>query len=502
MTVLPVLCMTLAWVVLPAAAEAGEPLSLPKGFTVVTRTEVGPGVEHYELRREEPPLSVHVARIAPDAPASLRAVLSNEAVAGAEGDPRLERTSTMCARVHCLVGLNADFLNLATQEPLGGLVTGGQLLRSPNPKHHQLSLTADGELTAGGFEWSGKLVPTDLSPLGLDAVNVAGGGDRVILYTSAYGASVPGAGAVAIQFSTVEPVGPLRLGQTTMVELLNLVEHPEEVALPADAGALLAYGGAADTLRDLWSRVQSGLAGSRALLRLETKDGVVESVGGSPILVRDGKRWFADVDDNFTRGRHPRSIVAWGPAGEALLVTVDGRQPKHSVGVSLAEAADLVMDLGATQAINLDGGGSTTFTVKSEVVNQPSDVAVREGGKEVVRHAAAAGDRVVGNVERPVASALMVVPANSVDAPPVDPLAGPDLNIPQALALPSVPLADPGSVPDGSMPALVTSAGPDFSDTLRVGAVAANVVVALGLGAVFTRRRTPGGPAVPLSPLH
>jgi hypothetical protein len=331
---------------------------------------------------------------------------------------------------------------------------------------------------------------------------VAGGGDRVILYTPAYGASVPGAGAVAIPFSAVEPVGPLRLGQTTMVELLNLVEGPAEVPLPADAGALLAYGSAGDRLRDLWSRVQSGLAGSRALLRLETKDDVVESVGGSPILVRDGKRWFADVDDNFTRGRHPRSIAAWGAEGETLLITVDGRQPKHSVGVSLAEAADLVLGLGATQAINLDGGGSTTFTVRSQVVNQPSDVAVREGGKEVIRHAASAGDRVVGHVERPVASALMVVPANSVDAPPVDPLAGPDLNIPQALALPPVPLGDPGSVPDGSMPALVTSAGPDFSNTFRGAAVAANVVVALSLGTVFARRRNAGGRGLPLSSLH
>jgi hypothetical protein len=501
MTVLPVLCVTLAWMFLPSGALAAETLSAPKGFTVVSRTELTPGVEHYELRREEPPLSVHVARVAADAPASLRAVLSNEAVAGAEGEPRQERTSSMCARVQCLVGLNGDFLNLDTQEPLGGLVTGGQLLRSPNPKHHQLNLTADGRLTTGGFEWWGKLVPTDLSPLAVDAVNVRGGGDRVILYTPAYAGTVPGANGVAIQFSTVEPVGPLRLGQTTMVELLNLVENPAEVPLPDNAGALIAFGSAGDALRDLWGRVQSGLAGSRALLRLETKDDVVESVGGSPILVRDGKRWFADVDDNFTKGRHPRSIVAWGEGGETLLVTVDGRQPKHSVGVSLAEAADLVIAMGATHAINLDGGGSTTFTVRSQVVNQPSDVAVKEGGKEVIRHAAESGDRVVGHVERPVASGLMVVPANSVDAPPVDPLAGPDLELPQALALPTVPVADPGSVPDGSVPALVTAAGPDFSNTLRVAAVAANVVVALGLGAVFTRRRS-AGRVLPLTPLH
>jgi hypothetical protein len=52
------------------------------------------------------------------------------------------------------------------------------------------------------------------------------------------------------------------------------------------------------------------------------------------------------------------------------------------------------------------------------------------------------------------------------------------------------------------MPALVTSAGPDFFNTLRVAAVAANVVVALSLGVVFARRRNAGGRGLPLSPLH
>lgn len=487
-TILPVLALC-SWMVLPAAgAAAAEAPPAPKGFEVVTRTELAPGVEHTYLARPEPPLAVHVARIAPDAPASLRVVLSNETVAGDQ--PRLERTSSMCARVACLVGLNGDFADIDTQEPLGGLVTDGQLLRSPNPRHHQLSITDEGTLAAGGLEWSGQMVPTDLRPLPLDAVNVAGGGDRVVLYTSAYGASVPGAGAVALTLRTVEPAGPLRLGQTTMVEMAGVTENPPGVNLPADGGALLGYGKGADALRDLWARVGRGEAGARALLRLDTPTGVVESLGGSPILIRDGKRWFADVDDNFTRGRHPRTLVGWNPAGETLLVTVDGRQPKHSVGVSLAEASDLLLALGATEGINLDGGGSSTFAVQSKVVNQPSDVAVSEGGKDVIRHAAGGGDRVVGNVERPVASGLMVVAEKTVTAAPVDPLAGPSFDLPQALGLPALAVGDPGSVPDGGLPALVTEAAPDLTNTLRVGAVAANVVAAVGLGMVFARRRS------------
>jgi hypothetical protein len=235
--------------------------------------------------------------------------------------------------------------------------------------------------------------------------------------------------------------------------------------------------------------VQQGDADSWALLRLETPGGVVESLGGSPILVREGKRWFSDVDDNFTRGRHPRTLVGWSPSGETLLVTVDGRQPDESVGMTLAEAADLLLGLGASEGINLDGGGSTTFVTTGTVANSPSDVAVKGADGLAIRHSAQAGDKVLGNVERPVADALAVVPANEVAIPRPVPLARPSLGVPQALALPAASATDPGSVPDGSLPALVSESPPDFGDTLRVTAVAGIVVVALGLFVVAKRRR-------------
>ena len=60
---------------------------------------------------------------------------------------------------------------------------------------------------------------------------------------------------------------------------------------------------------------------------------------------------------------------------DLLLATVDGRQPGWSAGVTLAEAARLMRALGARDALNLDGGGSTAMTVRGELVNRPSDPA-------------------------------------------------------------------------------------------------------------------------------
>lgn len=110
-----------------------------------------------------------------------------------------------------------------------------------------------------------------------------------------------------------------------------------------------------------------------------------DAVGGFPVLVRDSIE-AAGLDSaggaGFGPVRHPRTLVGMAAGGRRLfLVTIDGRQPGYSVGMTLREAARLALDLGATEALNLDGGGSTTMAVRRdssgreryEVVNRPSD---------------------------------------------------------------------------------------------------------------------------------
>jgi exopolysaccharide biosynthesis protein len=59
--------------------------------------------------------------------------------------------------------------------------------------------------------------------------------------------------------------------------------------------------------------------------------------------------------------------------GRILLVTVDGRRPDYSVGLSLMDGAQLMIGLGAVEAINLDGGGSTAMVINGKLVGSPSD---------------------------------------------------------------------------------------------------------------------------------
>ena len=76
---------------------------------------------------------------------------------------------------------------------------------------------------------------------------------------------------------------------------------------------------------------------------------------------------------SFVSDLHPRTAIARLKSGQILLVTVDGRQPGESIGMSLTMLADLLLEFGAIEAINLDGGGSTTMVIKNKLVNKPSD---------------------------------------------------------------------------------------------------------------------------------
>jgi exopolysaccharide biosynthesis protein len=123
------------------------------------------------------------------------------------------------------------------------------------------------------------------------------------------------------------------------------------------------------------------------------------AVSGWPMVVRDCSALSADElpgSDHFTRAPHPRTAAGISKDGRFLyLVVADGRQ-QGIPGLTLEELGKLMKRIGACTAINLDGGGSSAFALRGEIVNRPSD-----------------------GVERRVANHLAAVPAGYV--PSCDP---------------------------------------------------------------------------------
>jgi exopolysaccharide biosynthesis protein len=93
-----------------------------------------------------------------------------------------------------------------------------------------------------------------------------------------------------------------------------------------------------------------------------------DAMGSNERIVRDGENTAT------WRELHPRTAIGVTGDEELVLVVVDGRQRGYSEGMTTPEVAEVMLDFGVVDAINLDGGGSTTLVINRGeplVINRP-----------------------------------------------------------------------------------------------------------------------------------
>jgi hypothetical protein len=313
------------------------------------------------------------------------------AVKGASGAAGRKTTSVLAAelaasadagRLAVAGAVNADFFLFSPPGvPTGAHVSEGTVVIGPGPR----PVFA---LDEGGRPWMGVLSVTGAAVAATDSIPIAAWNRLspagLAWYDSRFGEHVDTAsGSVRVVLSGA---------QGGLVQSVDTGAGPTRI--PAGGGVLVLGRGATTEVRErllLSARSRGRFDVSVSLRPVRPR----EAVGGFPILVRDSVE-VAGLDSagapTFAPVRHPRTLVAVAARGRRLfLVTIDGRQPGYSVGTTLRETARLALQLGATEAINLDGGGSTTMAVartdsagrsRYDVVNRPSD---------------ATGERPVGN---------------------------------------------------------------------------------------------------------
>jgi exopolysaccharide biosynthesis protein len=102
------------------------------------------------------------------------------------------------------------------------------------------------------------------------------------------------------------------------------------------------------------------------------------AVGGGPVLVKDGAIFITNNEEKKFAGKaiadhHPRTAMGYTKDGYIILLAVQGRMKNIAVGTTLTETAQIFIDLGAVEAINLDGGGSSCLLINGKETIKPSD---------------------------------------------------------------------------------------------------------------------------------
>ncbi|MDN4642644.1 phosphodiester glycosidase family protein [Arthrobacter sp. PsM3] len=333
-----------------------------------------------------------------------------------------ETTSQLAADAHAIAGVNAGYFVFdpkagAEGDPAGVGVYGGKTLSEPVADRP--ALVIDGKKNATSIErltWAGSLSSTsgETALDGIDRVpgliRNCGGAHDLPTPLALHDVTCTNANEIVTftpDFGPTTPAGPGLEVAVDSHDTVAAVSETRGESVPAGGHTVQAIGNDVAKLRALAPvgaklKIGTGLAGQDG--KTVHTDTATSIVNGGPVLIKNGKEDVTVKHDGmvhpndgnsfyygWVHKRNPRTFAGTDAQGNTLLVTADGRSTA-SLGLSLKEEADVASSLGMVQAMNLDGGGSTTAVARGTVLNSPS-----------------------GGAERAVGDALLVLPSRKDD---------------------------------------------------------------------------------------
>jgi exopolysaccharide biosynthesis protein len=335
----------------------------------ISWTSVADGVEHTHFRREAPGgghWNINALRI-DMSKARLDVVRARDAAIG------LETVTSLADRMDAIAAVNGGYFRTSGDflgDSTGTLQIDGVLWSEPDRARASVGIIrTDGgaQLVFGHVVWDAS-IHAGRQKHTVDGLNRARGPNDLVVFTPQFGP------ATITDDSGVEVV--VRSDRVTDVR-----DNAGSTPIPSDGYIVSARGRAREwVLKHLRPqtrvRVQTTLRPAESSRENPWAD-AEDVLGAGPKLVTNGKVDVTDVRERmiatFASDLHPRTAIAALADGRALLLTADGRRPPERVGLALDDLAKLLIELGAREAINLDGGGSTAMVVDGKLMNFPTD---------------------------------------------------------------------------------------------------------------------------------
>lgn len=356
--------------------------------------QLGEGVEYQRINMEwnGQPQAISIVTVDIQNPAvQVTTALGKDVVMLEDAAKGRETIPALTARKNAVVGINGDYFPF-TGDPLNLCVVDGNYVSEPGYNRVVLGISDNKQFVLGQPGWNGSVSLPDGRVQKLGGINRPAGPNECILYTPLYGPKLASKYPMTILNLSGIP-DKLRPGSYTLT-----VESTSNMApfTPTPTTWMLGFTGSTAALLD------TAMLGKQITVQVTLVppvDGRVSpasvdatsvseiwnhlrwAVGGGPWLVRDGQPYMDAVSqgikDDVSGKRHPRTAAGLDTTGRLLLVTVDGRR-SDAAGMTLNELADYMKSIGAVNAMNLDGGGSTTMALfGGRLANIPSDATPR-----------------------------------------------------------------------------------------------------------------------------
>lgn len=331
-------------------------------------TDIAPGLRHYEFERinadGRQPINILKATIGKDT-VSMK-YLKPQTVSG-PGATVTDMTDSAGA----VGGVNLDHFDINNSGASGGWgISGGQLVKSGDPGNDQaIAQGTDGLARLVTMTLKGSAKVNDGDSITINRLNVAVANDGdVVLFNAQWGAYNRGRflnGRKGIEVTVGKNGAVTAVGEPTEGQLAEGVQTLDALA-DSDAGRALGKVKVGD-------KIAISYDFDRSMGDLTEAGGVWQS------LLSKGQAVAFDPNDAFATGRNPRTMLGVSKDGKTVFYVVADGRASNALGMNFSEEIDLMRDLGAWDAVNVDGGGSSQMNVrepgdeKSSVQNQPSD---------------------------------------------------------------------------------------------------------------------------------
>ena len=358
-------------------------------------TDLHPGVHIYRYDWHEEGCVLYVAEMdRSHTDLHFEAAIAKDQILGKETVRSIAHRRSQRGDRRVLVAINGGFGVLGDMKGYGGAlenlhIQAGELMTQPaSDKEACFGVTSDGDFLIGPVEMEA-VVTVGTYNFPLECINQRFlDGCQSILYTPRMGDSTHTNRKRAYEIILTELRLPI-MGSYESEFTVNQFGRGGNNPIPEN-GAVISFRSRIN--KKLEAQLSEGKNGKIEIeLSPTIWNRAIQAIGGRIRLVKNGRVNEVIENHHHTQKKHtpgkrqrdlalsyePRTTLGYNEQ-KLILVVADGRRMGYSTGLSLYRLASLLIELGATEAINLDGGSSSTFVVDGEVVNRPSGQRERD----------------------------------------------------------------------------------------------------------------------------
>ncbi len=340
-------------------------------FAIDTLTvkEIGSGVVYYHIKTEEPN-NIYILKINLLKNNVIKSVIAEERI-GNNGQTVSQMSKKLSNSDYVIAGVNCDFFGGEPYQFENSMIIDGEFAKGTNIKRSLFAITDKkipfidtikfiGYLKNKSYEWR------------INNLNVTKKEDSINIFNKYYN--------IPLQLKNNQVAFILKPLVNSVInqeqKYLVVSKYEKEIPKFLFSDRLLLI------IRDDLAKGKFFVKDTLGIyLGVDPKiDNIYQMIGGLPKILFSGKT-ISDFNgiEGLTSlkffGKNPRTAIGYDEKKENLfIVVVDGRDDKNSVGMTLAELSEFMKNLGCYEALNFDGGGSSTMVIRDSVVNKPSDI--------------------------------------------------------------------------------------------------------------------------------